>query len=149
MDLTPRERRLAVGFYLGTSLATVLWWGALIWLPETRAHFLGREFSNQWLWILLAPDLISALVMSTIMVWLLVRRWTLASALAWVHFGSQGYAWAISIGLAIADPAAYWGVVAMTFSAGGSLAFAMRLQNLDILWGAFQFKRAAAATPQS
>ena len=149
VDLTLRERRLAIGFYCGTSLATILWWAALTWLPESRVHFLGREFSNRWLWILLVPDLISALVMSTIMVWFLVRRLPLASALAWVHFGSQGYAWAISIGLAIIDPAAYWGVVAMTFSAGGSLAFAMRLQNLDILWGAFQFKRAGAATPQA
>jgi protein-S-isoprenylcysteine O-methyltransferase Ste14 len=149
VDLTLRERRLAIGFYLGTSLATVVWWAALIWLPETRVHFLGRDFSDRWLWILLAPDLLSALVMSTLMVWLLIRRITLASALAWIHFGSQGYAWAISVGLAIADPAAYWGVVAMTFSVGGSLAFAMRIQNIDILWGVFQFKPAPASTPRA
>ena len=81
---------LAIWFYAGTSIATILWWAVLIGWPESRSYFLGREFSNRWLWILIAPDLLSALVMSTLMVWLLAKQSTLSSVLAWVHFGSQG-----------------------------------------------------------
>jgi protein-S-isoprenylcysteine O-methyltransferase Ste14 len=149
VELTRRERTLAIGFYAGTSIATILWWMALIGWPESRAAFLGREFGERWLWILMAPDLLSALAMSTLMVWLLARQSTLSSVLAWIHFGSQGYAWAISIGLAVLDPGAYWGVVAMTFSAGASLAIAMRIQGLDILWGAFRFQSADTASQRA
>jgi protein-S-isoprenylcysteine O-methyltransferase Ste14 len=148
-ELSRRERSLAIAFYAATSLATVLWWACLVLYPESRALFLGRDFGERWLWIMLAPDLLSALVMSTAMVWALNRSHRVSMILAWVHFGAQGYAWAISVGLAIIDPNAYWGVVAMTLSTGVSLAFAIRLQEIDILWGAFRFQFAAPGSPKN
>lgn len=141
-ELSRREQRLAIAFYLGTSVATTAWWALLLFRPDLRPAFLGHAFSERFLWILAGPDLTSALVMSTAMVFLLSRRHRATSILAWLHFGAQGYAWALSIGLAILDPAAYWGVVAMTFSAGIALAFALRIQQADILWGSFKFRQA-------
>lgn len=140
--LTERERRLAILFYLCSGIATILWWLTLIFFPSSKPIFLGSEFSEKFFWILMAPDLISAFVLATWMVALLVKRSTVAISIAWMHVGAQGYALAISVALTIIDPEAYWGVVGMTFSVGCALAFAIRLQGFSVLWGKFRFKDA-------
>jgi len=146
--LTERERRLAIFFYLCSGIATILWWIALIFIPTSRPTFLGAEFSEKFFWILLVPDLISALILVTWMVALLAKRSRVSISIAWMHVGAQGYAWAISVALAVIDPASYWGLVGMTFSAGCSLAFAIRLQGFSVLWGKFRFKDAPERSPR-
>ncbi|MBX3118279.1 MAG: isoprenylcysteine carboxylmethyltransferase family protein [Fimbriimonadaceae bacterium] len=146
--LSRREKIEAIVFYAATSLATILWWGLLLANPQSRTPFLGADFADRWLWVLFSPDILSALVMSTVMVWAIVRSHCIAPALAWVHFGAQGYAWVISLGLAVIDSRAYWGVVAMTLSTGPALAFAIRIQGSNILWGAFQFAYREQRTPK-
>lgn len=116
-------------------------------MPSSRSLFLGEKFANEWLWVLLGPDAITALVGGTLLAVLVAKRRPLASAMAWVHFGAQGYAWMISLGLACFDPTAYVGLVSMTFATGLALAFAIRLQEAEVLWGPFQFKFAETATP--
>lgn len=145
--LSRRETLEAAAFYAATSLATIAWWLALILYPDVRPAFFGRGFSGSWMWLFLVPDLLSALVMSTAMLWALFRSRPFAIALAWIHFGAQGYAWCLTVGLAVYDPQAYWGAVAMTASAGIALAFAIRIQGFDILWGAFRFRESPQRTP--
>lgn len=108
--------------------------------------FLGHQFGQEWLWLLLAPDALTALVGGTLLTFLVMRRHRLAPPLAWVHFGAQGYAWTVSLGLALYDPTAYIGLVSMTFATGLALAFAVRLQGAGVLWGPFQFRSAKPAT---
>lgn len=145
--LSPRERTEAIVFYTGTAIATISWW-ILLWLvPTSRPLFLGTKFSEEWLWVLLAPDAISAFVGGLVLAVLIAKKHPLASALAWVHFGAQGYAWTISLGLAWFDPSAYIGLVSMTFSTGIALAFAIRLKEGSILWGPFQFAPAKSQPP--
>lgn len=95
---------------------------------------------------MLGPDALTALVGGTLLAFAVDRRHPLTSALAWVHFGAQGYAWTISLGLAWFDPTAYLGLVCMTFATGIALAFAIRLQEGSILWGPFQFSFAKPAS---
>ncbi len=146
--LSRREKQEAIFFYAATSLATIGWWILLIACPQSRVAFMGAGFSERFLWVLLVPDIVSALVMSTAMVWALSRSHPISTVLAWMHFGAQGYAWAISIGLAVIDPLAYWGVVAMTLSTGAAMAIAIRIQNINILWGAFRFAFSERRTPK-
>lgn len=146
LPLSNRERREAVWFYAATAAATLGWW-ALMWLvPSTRSLFLGTKFAQEWLWVLLGPDALTALVGGALLAVLVARRHPLSSALAWVHFGAQGYAWTISLGLACFDPSAYVGLVSMTFATGLALAFAVRIQETDVLWGPFQFRFADEAS---
>lgn len=146
-QLSDRERRLACLFYFCSGIATLLWWAVLWLLPESRPFFLGKSFADSFTWILLIPDTISALVISTWMLVLIRKNSPLAVSVAWMHVGGQGYAWAIALALAYIDPQAYWGVVGMTFSAGCALAFAIRLQGLSVLWGKFRFFPAPNRTP--
>jgi len=142
--LTKRERVEAIVFYAGTAFLTFAWW---LWLVEGPRHvFFGHRFGREWAWLLIGPDAASAVVGAGLLCFLLVRRSGLVAPLAWCHFGAQGYAWLISAGLALHDPAAYYGFVCMTFSAGVALALAIRLGNLNVLWGPFQFR---ASRPQS
>jgi len=53
----------------------------------------------------------------------------------------------ISVGCAMADPEAYWGVVAMLLSAGTAFAFALRASAQPILWGPFRFVPAPSGPP--
>ncbi len=144
--LCKRERIEAILFYLCVALSTLGWW-LLLWLvPSSRAIFLGKDFAQNWLWILLIPDALTALLGGTLLAFLIYRKSPLAAPLAWVHFGAQGYAWTISIALACYDPSAYWGLVSMTFATGLALAFAIRIQDINILWGPFQFHFAKEAS---
>lgn len=148
VQLSRREKLEAIVFYATTSLATLGWWLLLMVRPDLRPSFFGAEFGAKWAWLFVAPDVISAFVMSTTMVIVVKRADALAIALAWLHFGSQGYAWALAVGLAFYDPAAYWGVVGMTISSGIALAFAIRIQGMNILWGAFRFTFDKPRTPK-
>ncbi|MBS1714553.1 MAG: isoprenylcysteine carboxylmethyltransferase family protein [Armatimonadetes bacterium] len=78
---------------------------------------------------------------------LFARSKALLSFLLAAHFGGQAYAWLVSIGCAVHDPAAYPGLVAMTLSAGAAFAFALRTSGVSVLWGPFRFGTAASSDP--
>lgn len=147
--LDKRERKNAAVFYFITAFLTIAWWILLILIPESRIPFLGQGFSEQFTWVLLSPDLISALAIAIFLGPYVLKNNPAASALAWLHAGGQGYAFCIAIGLAIIDPRAYWGVVGMAFSAGIAVFLAIRIQQLDILWGKFRFRPATSTDSKS
>ena len=148
IGVTERERRLALGFYAATALATAAWWYSLQW-PDIRTAFLGQDFGARYSKVLLIGDIGAAMVLPLFTVFALINRSRIISALAWLHAGAQGYAWALSIVLAVLDPRAYWGLISMTFAAGTALAFALKLSSCDILWGAFSFKSSEEKTPMA
>lgn len=137
--LEARDRRNAAVFYAATAVATLLWWGFLAAVPEARPRFFGTKFAEQFMLVFLAPDLIAALVLAAWLVRAVWRGDRLAPVVAWMHAGAQGYAFFLAVGLAAIDGRAYWGVVAMALSSGLALFFALRLSEVDILWGPFKF----------
>ncbi len=145
--LDDREIRESRTFYAVTAISTCLWWVGLQGSAAIRQAFLGRD-AALWMGALLLPDLVSALFMATGLVWAIGRHPSLAQALAWGTFGGQGYAFLLSIGIAARDPDAAWGVVAMMFSAGVSLAYAIRFHSMDILWGPFRFSTSPSRKPR-
>lgn len=142
-----REHLVASVFYCATVLVTMVWWAWLLVEPGARHHFFGRPASLDLFDVFFVPDALSAGLLAGALA-IVVVKWPLfAGPLAWIHFGAQGYATVIAVSLAVADPMAYWGVVSMVFSAGCALAFAIRLQKIDILWGPFKFAGAPVASP--
>ncbi len=133
---------MGAAFYLFTAISTLLWIALLVWVPSSRELTLGSGVRDNLVWIFILPDLISALVLATWLAPAVLKSAPAAPAIAWMHFGAQGYGWAISIGLTVLDPTAYWGLVLMTFSVGSALAFALRFQEIDMLWGYFKFTAA-------
>lgn len=145
-NLDLRERKNAAILYSLIALAIFIWWSILVLLPETRVHFLGEAFAEQFIWILLIPDLISALALGIWLVPAILKNNPHTNAVAWLHVGGQGYAFLISIALAIIDPKAYWGLVGMFLSTGIAFFLACRLQNFNVLWGKFKFKPAKSSS---
>lgn len=148
-QLDKRERKNAALFYFIAAFATIIWWLTLIILPESRTLFLGKTFAEHFTWILLAPDLILALIIAIFLAPYVIRGNPNAPALAWLYAGGQAYAFAIAFALTLIDPDAYWGTVGMALAAGISLFLAIRLEEFDILWGKFKFKPAPHADPKT
>ncbi len=147
--LDSREQKNASILYAGISFSIIAWWITLIFVPQSRIHFLGESFSEKFFWVLIVPDLISAIALPTLLIPAILKNRPNASTIAWLHAGGQGYAFLISIALAIIDPRAYWGVVGMMLSTGIAFFLALRIQNIDILWGKFRFKPAPSSTPKA
>lgn len=142
--LSARERNEALLFYFGTAVATLGWWVWLAFNPEVKPIFFGEAFSQQFAWLFFAPDMVSAVVIAPWCGFAVAQASKFAGPLAWIHFGAQGYALVMAIGLAVIDPGAYWGGLAMAASAGLALIFAMRIHGVHILWGPFDFNPAPA-----
>ncbi|HMS55430.1 MAG TPA: isoprenylcysteine carboxylmethyltransferase family protein [Fimbriimonadaceae bacterium] len=140
-----RERRLVIAYCVITILATIAWWIGLATVPEVKVRTLGSAFAVDFRVLLLA-DLFSAGLLPALILATMRFR---PAALFWAHLGGQGYAFLVSVGGAIADPTAYFGVVAMLASAGASLAFAIRFANLHLLWGPFRFRHASTTSQAS
>lgn len=147
-SLSPRERNESLLFYFGTAIGTAAWWVLLALYPDWKVHFFGAEFGERFSWLFFAPDVISAVVIAPWCGLAVIRSSKLASPLAWVHFGAQGYAMVLAVGMAVIDPSAYWGGLAMALSASLALIFAMRIQGVHILWGPFDFRPAETRSPR-
>lgn len=145
--LTEREKRAAFLFYLLTGFATIIWWALLVWRPALRTHFFGA-LPDPVILTFLPPDLIAALTLSFCLAPSIFKRKGVAIPLAWMFAGAQGYAWAVSVGLAVNDHRAYWGALSMTISSACALAFALRVGDIDILWGPFRFAIARDPSPK-
>lgn len=138
--LTLREHRCLVFGLILIPFATVAWWFFLLISPSVRVASLGVEFAPHWRWILL-PDALTCLACVYAAVALLRRHKSALSA-TWFAFGTQAYACAFSFSLAVTDPSASQGFVAMFLGSGLLAAIALRLQNIRVLWGPFSFKPA-------
>ena len=139
MGISLRERRLGAAFYLFTAISTIVWIVSLVFVPRTKDLTLGSAINERLVWVFILPDVISALVLATWLAPAVLKASQSVPAISWMHVGAQGYGWAMSIGLTVLDPNAYWGLVLMTFSVGSALAFALRFQEIDMLWGYFKF----------
>jgi hypothetical protein len=115
-------------------MSIIIWWIILILFPESRVHFLGQVFAEKFIWILIVPDLISAVALGTWLVPAILKNKPHINTIAWLHTGGQGFAFFVSLALAIIDPHAYWGFIGMLFSTGIAFFLAVRIQNLDVLW---------------
>ncbi len=69
--------------------------------------------------------------------------------LSWVHFGAQAYAFLLTLGIAVQDPTAYWGMALMFFSAALAFGVALRLTVPTSLWGPFRFFTASDTESRS
>lgn len=136
----PRLRTQAVTVYAAMAFATVAWWIVLIAYPTSRQWFFGDYASTNFLWLFLVPDSLCALVGATWLALSVKMSWDCAGVLSSIVFGAQGYATMFALGIAVQNPVAYPGAVAMVLSAGACLALALRLNGVSILWGPFQFK---------
>lgn len=137
---------MACLFYSGNAVATIAWWIVLWKVPSSRVLFLGETFGAHWFWIVL-PDGLAAVFGGLWVAVAVANRRKIAGPLAWVHFGAAGYAWALTLSLALFDPRCYWGLLAMSLTTSLSFAFAMRLNAARMLWGPFEFRPAKPGAP--
>jgi len=139
-----REKLEALLFFGLNSLSIPLWWLSLLIWPSTRAIYFGTEYSKIWRWDFALPDNLSAVV-GLVACYAILKAHPSRTFLAWIYTGMLAYAWGLSAAIALTDPTAYLGCVIMSVTLALSVAFAVRFQGIDILWGPFQFCKADPA----
>lgn len=142
-----RERREAALFHALSALLCLGWWLWMVRAPHVRASFLGERVAAQSPFLLLVPDLLALVGGGAWLSIAILRARPEARALAWVHFGAAGYAWALGAVWAVGDPTAYWGFVGMSALVAIAFVIALRLSGASLLWGPFRFRPAGAADP--
>jgi protein-S-isoprenylcysteine O-methyltransferase Ste14 len=142
-----RERREAALFHAAAALACLGWWLWMWRAPQVRASFLGARVAEQAPFLLLVPDLLALVGGGAWLSVAILRTRPEARALAWVHFGAAGYAWALSAVWAARDARAYWGFAGMSALVALSCIVALRLSGVSLLWGPFRFRSASAREP--